>query len=131
MLPVKPIALGLGIASSLVAEIMGVILAIECAFDRNWNHLWLECDSSLVVLAFKSPSVIPWHLKNRWLNCITKIKSMNVCIFHIYREGNHCADKLASLDLSLAEFKWWNIAPEIIWNDLASNRLGFPFFRIC
>jgi ribonuclease HI len=121
----------LGIANSLVAEIMGAILAIECAYDRNWYQLWLECDSSLVVLAFKDPFVIPWQLKNRWLNCITKIKSMSFCISHIYREGNHCADKLASTGLALTDFCWWNAAPEIIIKDLDSNRLGLPFFRIC
>jgi hypothetical protein len=26
----------------------------------------------------------------------------------------------------LNEFTWWNIAPMIIRNDLASNRLGLP-----
>jgi ribonuclease HI len=121
----------IGITNSLVAEIMGAILAIECAFSRNWKHLWLECDSSLVILAFKSPNIIPWQLKNRWLNCITMIKSMIFCISHIYREGNHCADKLASVGLTLNGFCWWNIAPLIIRNDLVSNRLGLPFFRIC
>jgi ribonuclease HI len=124
-------AQNLGRTNSLEAEIMGVILAIDCAHERNWRQLWLECDSSLVVLAFKSPCVIPWHLKNRWLNCLTKIKTMRFCISHIYREGNHCADKLASIGLTLNEFHWWNSAPEIIWNDLASNRLGLPCFRCC
>jgi hypothetical protein len=109
---------------------MGAILAIECAYDRNWYQLWLECDSSLVVLAFKDPFVIPWQLKNRWLNCITKIKSMSFCISHIYREGKHCADKLASTGLALTDFCWWNAAPEIIIKDLDSNRLVLPFFRI-
>jgi ribonuclease HI len=121
----------LGVANALYAEFMGVILAIECAYDKNWKHLWVECDSKIVALAFKSPHVIPWNLQNRWLNCITKIKSMNFCILHIFREGNHCADKLASLGITLTEFTWWNIAPMIIRKDLASNRLGLLFFRVC
>ncbi|GAU23975.1 hypothetical protein TSUD_327760 [Trifolium subterraneum] len=121
----------LGRANSLFAEIMGAILAIECASNKNWNQIWLECDSKLVVLAFMSPHIIPWQLKNRWLNCITKINSMNFCISHIYREGNHCADKLASLGLTLNDYTWWDIAPMIIRKDLVSNRLGLPFFRVC
>jgi ribonuclease HI len=121
----------LGVANALYAEFMGVILAIECAYDKNWKHLWVECDSKIVALAFKSPHVIPWNLQNRWLNCITKIKSMNFCILHIFREGNHCADKLASLGITLTDFTWWNTAPMIISKDLVSNRHGLPFFRVC
>jgi hypothetical protein len=45
---------------------------------------------------------------------------MNFCISHIYRKGNHCADKLASQGLALTDFTWWNIAP-----------IGLPFFRVC
>jgi hypothetical protein len=53
----------------LYAEFMGVILAIECAYNnKNWKHLWVECDSKIVALALKSPQVIPWQLKNRWLS---------------------------------------------------------------
>ncbi|MCI16570.1 ribonuclease H protein, partial [Trifolium medium] len=38
-------AQNLGMANALYAEIMGVILAIECASERNWNQLWIECES--------------------------------------------------------------------------------------
>jgi ribonuclease HI len=41
-------AQNIGIVTTLVAEIMGVILAIECASNKHWNCLWLECDSQLV-----------------------------------------------------------------------------------
>jgi hypothetical protein len=52
------------------AEIMELILAIEFATCNHWNRLWLECDSSSVVHAFKNPSIIPIHLRNRWHNCL-------------------------------------------------------------
>jgi ribonuclease HI len=59
----------LGTTNALYAEFMGVILAIECAYNnKNWKHLWVECDSKIVALALKSPQVIPWQLKNRWLS---------------------------------------------------------------
>ncbi|GAU35907.1 hypothetical protein TSUD_69400 [Trifolium subterraneum] len=121
----------IGIATALVAEIMGVVLAIECASNKHWNCLWLECDSQLVSLAFKNPRIIPWQLKNRWKNCITKINTMNFFISHVYREGNNCADKLASLGLSLNQFTWWDNPPMVIRGDLFRNRLGLPCYRFC
>jgi len=40
-------AANLGIANALHAELMGVILAIEIASDKQLNHLWIETDSKL------------------------------------------------------------------------------------
>ncbi|GAU40289.1 hypothetical protein TSUD_362690 [Trifolium subterraneum] len=65
-------AQNLGPVNALHAEVMGVILAIECAYEKNWSHLWIETDSRLVTMAFKSPLIIPWSLKNRWFNCLSK-----------------------------------------------------------
>jgi len=47
------------------AELMGAMRAIELASSSNWNYLWLECDSALVVNAFKNKYLIPWKLRNR------------------------------------------------------------------
>lgn len=35
-----------------LAEISGALRAIELAYQNNWHNIWLETDSSLVVLAF-------------------------------------------------------------------------------
>jgi hypothetical protein len=72
-----------------------------------------------------------FYFVNHLVNHLREIKSMGFCISHIYREGNHCADKLASLGLASTGFTWWNIAPTIIRNNLASNMLGLPCFRVC
>jgi len=32
---------------------MTVILATECAYQKNWHNLWIESDSKLVALAIK------------------------------------------------------------------------------
>ncbi|MCI59040.1 hypothetical protein A2U01_0080295, partial [Trifolium medium] len=40
-------------------ELIGAITAIEIAYRRVWNHLWVECDSKLVALAFKFQLAIP------------------------------------------------------------------------
>jgi ribonuclease HI len=122
-------AQNIGVANALYAEIMGVIIAVECALARHWNHLWLECDSKLVTLALKSPQIIPWQLKLRWTKCMSTLHAMNFIISHIYREGNHCADKLAAIGLTMTDFTWWDSAPVCIWGDLAHNRLGLPQYR--
>jgi len=93
-------AQNLGVCNALFAEFMAVILAVECVSQRNWLNLSIESDSGLVTLAVKSPHIVPWQIKNRWLNCLTLVKSMNFLLSHIFREGNHCADKLAALGLT-------------------------------
>lgn len=83
------------------AELSGAVRAIEIAASRNWTHLWLELDSTLVVNAFKNKSMVPWHLRNRWLNCRCLIRNMNFLVSHIFRERNQCADTLANVGMSL------------------------------
>jgi ribonuclease HI len=60
--------LGGGIA--FVAELSAAMRAIEIAHHRGWNNLWIETDSSLVVLAAKNITLIPCDLRNRWKNCL-------------------------------------------------------------
>jgi len=79
--------------------------------SKNWLNLWIESDSRLVTLAVKSPHIVPWQIKNRWLNCLTLVKSMNFLLSHIFGEGNHCADKLAALGLTQNGFQWWSSTP--------------------
>lgn len=93
-------AANLGVSCSLQAELFGV-LAIENAVVKGWKNLWLECDSQLVVAAFKSSYIVPWKLRNRWFNCLDSIRSMRFYVSHIYREGNTCADRLANHGLSI------------------------------
>ena len=79
-------ASNLGIANSFYAELMAIILAVECVEQRNWRNIWIETDSRLASLAVKSPNLVPWQLKNRWLNCIYMMNVMNCMTTHIYRE---------------------------------------------
>lgn len=64
--------LNLGNANALYAGLMGVILAVEISYDKKWKYLWIELDSKLTSLAFKSPSIVPWNLLNRWQNYLVK-----------------------------------------------------------
>jgi hypothetical protein len=48
-------AVSIGLANVLKAELWGIIFAIEAAFDRGWNNLWIESDSMVATWALKSP----------------------------------------------------------------------------
>jgi len=124
-------AYNLGITNSLSAELQGAMFAIEIASQKGWNHLWLETYLILVTLAFKSSKVVPWHLRNRWENCLHKISPMNFFVTHIYREGNQCADTLANIDISLQTHAWWDHVPIQISTEVSRNRIEMTNFRFC
>ncbi|GAU13228.1 hypothetical protein TSUD_245980 [Trifolium subterraneum] len=127
-------AINLGIQSSLFAELMGAMIAIEIAHQNGWEQLWLETDSMLVIAAFKDLKTVPCVLRNRWENCIYLTFSMDFFVSHIYREGNSCADAMANLGLSLSHtstHSWWSSMPQVMSIDFARNRLGLPCFRFC
>jgi hypothetical protein len=85
----------------------------------------------LVVLAFSSTKIVPWQLRNRWDSCLSMISNMNFYVSHIYREGNHCADKMVNLGLTLPVFSWWNHVPPVLIDDFGKYRLGMPYYRLC
>ncbi|XP_019432113.1 PREDICTED: uncharacterized protein LOC109339159 [Lupinus angustifolius] len=82
--------------NALYIELHSTIKAIKMAYKKGWLNLWLEVDSILVLQIFKGNSKPPWKLLNDWHRCKKFLDSMNYKITHIYREGNICADKLAS-----------------------------------
>ncbi|KAL5127323.1 hypothetical protein HKD37_14G039762 [Glycine soja] len=53
----------IGIQSPLYVEILDVILTLEIAKQKGWGNLWIECDSSSTIQAFKNPSLVPWSLQ--------------------------------------------------------------------
>jgi ribonuclease HI len=121
----------LGIASSYIAELNGAIKVIEIAFDNQWNNLWLETDSMLVVNAFKNQdNCVAWPLRNRWKNALTKTRQMNFLVSHVYREGNKVADLVANFGLNAAFSTSWLLAPSFIRDCLLHNKLGLPNFRL-
>jgi len=61
------------IGKSLRAELSGAMRAIELANTHHWKNLWLEADSELVIEAFKNCSLVPWNLRNKWMNCLYPI----------------------------------------------------------
>lgn len=119
----------IGITNSFVAELEGAMLAIEIAHNEGWNHLWLECESLLVVSAFSSFNLVPWKIRNRWRNCMHLCNSMNFRVSHIYKEGNSCAYRLAAYGIYSQCFTWWDLIPDFISEDFFRNRWGLPNYR--
>jgi ribonuclease HI len=109
------------------AELMAMILAMELAYSKGWKNLWLESDSKTALLAFENNNMVPWDLRNRWLNC--RSLDTNLRWSHIYREGNSCADKLANLGHSFVHLKWWGSLPLELRDDFLRDKLGIPCFR--
>jgi ribonuclease HI len=122
----------LGINNAYVAELCGVMRAIEIAFEKNWNRLWIETDSLSVVTAFTcSDRQVAWSLRNRWKNVTLKARQMTVIVTHIYREGNQVADVLANHGLSLNSIVFWEDVPLFIRDCFIKNKQGIPSFRVC
>ena len=115
-------ASNIGSWSVFEAELMGLILAMEFAARNHWNRLWLECDSSSVVHAFKNNIIIPIRLRNRRHNCFQH--GMTIICSHVFREGNCCADKLASLCHVVTNTIWYTTMPSSLADDFTRDRNG-------
>jgi len=120
-----------GEQNALYAELVAAMMAIEIAHINGFSNFWLEADSQLVILAFKSFSIVPWVLRNRWLDCLVRIMQMSFLVSHIYREGNACAGSLANVGLALtsSDLFWSEGLPDSIRGEYNRNRLGMPNFR--
>jgi ribonuclease HI len=117
----------LGLGTVFEAELTGLMLAIEYAASHNWYRLWLESDSSSAVLSFKNQSAIPIRLRNRWHNCMQL--GLSIICTHIFREGNCCADALATMGHDLLGTTWFHILSSSLSVDFTRDRNGLPNFR--
>jgi len=62
----------------------------------------------LVMLVFKSISLVPWRIRTRWDNCLSLSRKMNFMVTYIFREGNCCVDSLANIGMSCNFILWMN-----------------------
>jgi len=72
--------------STFHSEIPTVIRAIEIASQRRWRNLWIETDSSLVIMALNAKSRVPCNLRNKWQNCMLMLPEMNYVVTHIHNK---------------------------------------------
>lgn len=85
-------------------EIHGAMIQIEIAKEQNCHNIWLDKDSTLVLLVFKYQTLIPRKLNNRWYNCLKLIISFNFIVTNIYQKENHCAVCLVNINNNLMVF---------------------------
>jgi len=78
-------AQNLGNVNAYHAELVAAMLALEIAQRKGFNHLWLETDSQLVSLGFKSHALVPWSIRNRWENCISSSRNIHLTLSHVYK----------------------------------------------
>jgi len=57
------------------------------------------------------------------------ISSMTFIVTHVYEEGNHCADKMTTIGLTVQHSEWLDQIPPQIRSDFVRNRMGTPYFR--
>ncbi|XP_019455095.1 PREDICTED: uncharacterized protein LOC109356219 [Lupinus angustifolius] len=117
------------IQNSIYAKLLAVIMAVLIAHDNGWRSIWLECDSKVVVDIFDGSKSVPWRLSNLMNKCNSTLSSMNFKVTHIFRQGNACADKLATYGVSSKVDTWWNYMPNFLYEDFYRNRNLLPNYR--
>lgn len=89
----------LGVLYSSEAELMKVICAIEFANQYN--------DSIYVVNLLSSKSImVLWRFLACWNCAINFLNIITNYVSHIFREGNHVADKLATQAVKMTQSRW-------------------------
>ncbi|KAI5410800.1 hypothetical protein KIW84_056074 [Lathyrus oleraceus] len=70
--------------NALYVELMRRILIMEATINKKWTNMWLESDSSLVILAYRNSYVVLWRIRNIWVICLSKLHNFNFFASHIY-----------------------------------------------
>ena len=69
---------------------------ITITFLIGWKKLWFEF-GSFSVCGNTTVAIVPWKYCNRWLQVLNFLNFIQICVSHIYLEGNQAADFLASV----------------------------------
>ena len=88
---------GLGVGSVLSAELWGILIGIQIAWNRGIRKLWIESDS-LIAVNLVRKGCLPSH---QYHNLVCSIRSYmdkqwHLRVTHTHREGNRVADALAN-----------------------------------
>ncbi|KEH29879.1 transmembrane protein, putative [Medicago truncatula] len=68
----------------VLLNILALVIYVKC-----FNNLWLETYSKLVLLAFANTALVPWPIKNRWLNCLALTNKMNFMVTRRHDNKTH------------------------------------------
>ena len=89
---------------------------------------WIETNSLVVIKAFKSDSLVPWKMQNRWYNCKKLISYIRCKCSR--REGNRVADAMARNGQGLAmHSSQWLSEPPLFY--LCYKMAALDCFRFC
>ncbi|KAH1247473.1 hypothetical protein GmHk_06G017374 [Glycine max] len=97
-------AFHIGIKYVLFAELLAANKAIEICRDKGWQKMWIECDSMLVVQAFKNEHIEVEKYSLTW----------DFVVSCIYFEGNTCANRLVFITLPLTLFVGGSLSPPLL-----------------
>ena len=82
------------------AELAATIHAISITLEKAWHTLWLETNSTYLVVVLRTRSlVVHWHWRPAWIRCLEYVSKMHVHVSHIHHEGNKAADYFFYRDL--------------------------------
>ncbi|CAL5199195.1 unnamed protein product [Lathyrus oleraceus] len=119
----------LGLHSSFFAELSGAICAIKVTYSKKWHNLWLETDSVLVALIFRSKALVPWQLRTLWWSSRIPSRKMNIFVTPIFSEVSGYVDLLAKEGLALLGYHYHSLMPPSLGSLFVANMLGMPKFR--
>lgn len=88
----------LGLVPILMAELWGILIALQIAWDKRLTSLWIESDSLLAVSALNKPC-LPQHSCAAIIHLIQEFlgKDWLVKVSHIKREVNQVVDVLPGM----------------------------------
>ncbi|PKU83073.1 Putative ribonuclease H protein [Dendrobium catenatum] len=115
----------------LFAEMMGLSYGLELCYKMGFNNVAIEIDAlSLIHLIRKNTMSDPEFFYNiRKIKCL--LDGLNFSLNHIFREGNACADFLATKGgqiNSVEEFS--NITlPQQLRGLVRLDKLGIPYIH--
>lgn len=89
----------------------------------GWNY-GFRGDLKSVVLVFQNHDLVSWRLRNHWANCV--YYGIRLLSYHVFREGNTSADKLANHGHTIQGMLWWDSLPTLIRDDFFRDRYGLP-----
>lgn len=75
----------IGVSNSLIAELNGVMVAIEFTHEKGWRNIWLETDFVAIVKAFSPHFKVSWQVRTKWINFVNLTSNMSFIITHIFK----------------------------------------------
>ncbi|CAA0815416.1 Unknown protein [Striga hermonthica] len=129
---IEGISGNIGIADNTLAEVIAILEGLTLAVARGCTTLTCYSDSQ-EALRLINTATVPNHVMGGLImNIRDKISSIaNLRFFHIWREGNSVADRLARRgSKEEAFFTTWAFPPDDLLTLLAKDAAMFPYPRL-